>query len=220
MRRWPIIRRRGGRWMTWRRAAREQHHPSAVCRSAWSSEVAARGRGVHLRCGNADRLGGSVSAYERQAPADRVVQSWLDGQRAAAGDRRPGGYPARQVISMSGDGGFTHDDGRLHHAEPAWLPVKVIVLNNGTLGFVEMEMKATGSSIPGATCKNPDFAAMADAMGIKGIRVEQPQQLKAALARRCARRPGAGRCGERAAGARHAAEDHAVARRSTSACSW
>ena len=61
------------------------------------------------------------------------------------------------------------------------MPVKIILLNNGTLGFVEMEMKAGGFLDSGCDLKNPNFAAMAQAMGIKGIRVEKPQDLKAAL---------------------------------------
>ncbi len=55
------------------------------------------------------------------------------------------------------------------------------MLNNGTLGFVEMEMKASGFLDTGCDLKNPDFAAMANAMGIHGIRVEDPQQLEGAL---------------------------------------
>jgi pyruvate dehydrogenase (quinone) len=62
------------------------------------------------------------------------------------------------------------------------LPVKVIVLNNGTLGFVEMEMKAAGFLDVGCDLNNPNLAAMAEAMGIKGIRVEKPRHLEAALA--------------------------------------
>jgi pyruvate dehydrogenase (quinone) len=61
------------------------------------------------------------------------------------------------------------------------LNVKVIVFNNGTLGFIEMEMKASGFLDTGCELKNPNFAAMAQAMGIKGIRVEKPQDLRAAL---------------------------------------
>ena len=61
------------------------------------------------------------------------------------------------------------------------MPVKVIVLNNGTLGFVEMEMKAAGFPDVGCDLKNPNFAAMAEAMGVKGIRVEHPAELEAAL---------------------------------------
>ena len=57
------------------------------------------------------------------------------------------------------------------------LPVKVIVLNNGTLGFVEMEMKASGFLDTACDLKNPNFALMAEAMGVRGIRVEKPQEL-------------------------------------------
>ena len=60
--------------------------------------------------------------------------------------------------------------------------MKIVVLNNGTLGFVELEMKAGGFLDSGCDLKNPNFAAMAEAVGIKGIRVEKPQQLEAALA--------------------------------------
>jgi pyruvate dehydrogenase (quinone) len=61
------------------------------------------------------------------------------------------------------------------------LNVKVIVLNNGALGFIELEMKASGFLNTGTELKNPNFAAMAEAMGIKGIRVENPQDLRSAL---------------------------------------
>jgi pyruvate dehydrogenase (quinone) len=61
------------------------------------------------------------------------------------------------------------------------LPLKIIVLNNGTLGFVEMEMKAFGFLDANVDLQNPNFAAMAQAMGIKGVRVERPQDLHAAV---------------------------------------
>jgi pyruvate dehydrogenase (quinone) len=90
-------------------------------------------------------------------------------------------HPERQVISMSGDGGFTMMMGDLITLTQLGLPIKVIVLNNGTLGFVEMEMKASGFLDVGCELKNPDFAAMANAMGIKGIRVEKPSGVKAGV---------------------------------------
>ena len=90
-------------------------------------------------------------------------------------------YPERQVISMSGDGGFTMMMGDFITLVQMGLPVKVIVLNNGTLGFVEMEMKAGGFLDVGCDLKNPNFALMAEAMGIRGIRVEKPQDLEASL---------------------------------------
>jgi pyruvate dehydrogenase (quinone) len=90
-------------------------------------------------------------------------------------------YPGRQVISMSGDGGFTMMMGEFITLVQAKLPVKVIVLNNGTLGFVEIEMRASGFIDSGCDLVNPNFARMAEAMGVKGIRVEKPQELEGAL---------------------------------------
>jgi pyruvate dehydrogenase (quinone) len=90
-------------------------------------------------------------------------------------------YPQRQVISMSGDGGFTMMMGEFVTLLQTGLKVKVIVLNNGTLGFVELEQKANGFLDTGVELKNPNFADMAESMGIKGIRVEKPQELRAAL---------------------------------------
>ena len=60
------------------------------------------------------------------------------------------------------------------------LPVKVIIFNNGTLGFVEMEMKVAGYLQTGVDLVNPDFAAMARAMGVFSRRVEDPADLEAA----------------------------------------
>ena len=90
-------------------------------------------------------------------------------------------HKGRQVISMSGDGGFTMMMGDFISLSQLGLPVKVVVLNNGTLGFVELEMKASGFVDTAVDLKNPNFAAMAEAMGIKGIRVEDPQKLEGAL---------------------------------------
>jgi pyruvate dehydrogenase (quinone) len=91
-------------------------------------------------------------------------------------------YPQRQVISMSGDGGFSMMMGDFITLTQMGLPVKIIVFNNGTLGFVEMEMKASGFLDTGCDLKNPNFALMAEAIGVRGIRIEKPQELKAALA--------------------------------------
>jgi pyruvate dehydrogenase (quinone) len=90
-------------------------------------------------------------------------------------------FPDRQVISMSGDGGFTMMMGEFVTLLQADLPVKIVVLNNGTLGFVELEMKASGFLDVGCDLKNPNFAEMAQAMGIKGVRVESSQKLPAAV---------------------------------------
>jgi pyruvate dehydrogenase (quinone) len=114
----------------------------------------------------------------------RLIGSFNHGSMANAMLQAIGAQCAfrdRQVISMSGDGGFTMMMGEFVTLVQAGLKVKVIVLNNGTLGFVEMEMKANGFLDTGCDLKNPNFAAMAEAMGVKGIRVEQPQMLHRAL---------------------------------------
>jgi pyruvate dehydrogenase (quinone) len=90
-------------------------------------------------------------------------------------------FPQRQVISFSGDGGFAMMMGEFITLLQLKLPVKIILLNNGTLGFVELEMKAGGFLDTGCDLTNPNFAAMAQAVGIKGIRVEKPEYLYAAV---------------------------------------
>lgn len=88
-------------------------------------------------------------------------------------------FPYRQVIAMCGDGGFSMMMGEFITLQQHGLPVKIIVLNNGTLGFVELEMKASGFLDTGCDLKNPNFAAMATAMGMTGIRAEDPRELAA-----------------------------------------
>ena len=90
-------------------------------------------------------------------------------------------FPGRQVVSFSGDGGFTMLMGDLLTLVQQKLPVKVVVLNNGTLGFVEMEMKAAGFLDTGVELVNPDFAAMAGGAGLFAKRVEDPADLAGAL---------------------------------------
>ena len=114
----------------------------------------------------------------------RIIGSFNHGSMANAMLQAIGAqaaYPGRQVISMSGDGGFSMMMGDFISLIQLGLPVKVIVLNNGTLGFVEMEMKASGFLDTGCDLKNPNFALMADAVGVRGIRVEKPQELKGAI---------------------------------------
>src|SRR6202035_3440607 len=89
--------------------------------------------------------------------------------------------PGRQVISMSGDGGLALLLGELIPLRQQHLPVKVVVFNNGALAFVELEMKAAGIVTYGTDLDNPSFAALANSIGIQGIRVEQPNDLEAAL---------------------------------------
>jgi pyruvate dehydrogenase (quinone) len=114
----------------------------------------------------------------------RLIGSFNHGSMANAMPQAIGAqaaFPGRQVISLSGDGGFTMLMGDLLSLKQLKLPVKVIVLNNGSLGFVAMEMKAAGYLDTGTDLENPDFGAMAEAIGIKGIRVERPADLEGAI---------------------------------------
>jgi len=90
-------------------------------------------------------------------------------------------FPGRQVISLSGDGGFAMLMGDFITLTQQALPVKIVVFNNGSLGFVELEMKVAGFLETGVDLVNPDFAAMARAMGVFARRVEDPADLDGAL---------------------------------------
>jgi pyruvate dehydrogenase (quinone) len=116
----------------------------------------------------------------------RIVGSFNHGSMANAMLHAIGAqaaFPGRQVISMSGDGGFTMMMGEFVTLIQLGLPVKIIVLNNGTLGFVELEMKAGGFLDSECDLKNPNFADMANAMGILGVRVDRPDQLEEGISR-------------------------------------
>jgi pyruvate dehydrogenase (quinone) len=90
--------------------------------------------------------------------------------------------PKRQVISLSGDGGFTMLMGDFLSLAQLGPPVKVVVFNNGTLGFIELEQRATGFLDFGTSFKNPNFATMAEAVGIRGIRLEDPADVEPGIA--------------------------------------
>jgi pyruvate dehydrogenase (quinone) len=125
-----------------------------------------------------------AARYLRMNGRRRLIGSFNHGSMANAMLQAIGAqasHPGRQVISMSGDGGFAMMMGDFITLIQMGLPVKVIVLNNGTLGFVELEMKASGFLDTAVALKNPNFAAMAQGMGIKGIRVEDPLKLDGAL---------------------------------------
>jgi pyruvate dehydrogenase (quinone) len=126
-----------------------------------------------------------TARYLKMNGKRRLVGSFNHGSMANAmlqGLGAQAAFPQRQVISLSGDGGFTMMMGEFVTLLQTGLPLKIVVLNNGTLGFVELEMKASGFLDTDCDLKNPNFAAMAEAMGIKGIRVERPQDLRTAVA--------------------------------------
>jgi pyruvate dehydrogenase (quinone) len=114
----------------------------------------------------------------------RLLGSWVHGSMANAlsqGIGAQASQPDRQVIALCGDGGFAMLMGDFLTLRQHRLPLKVVVFNNGTLGFVELEMKAAGYLETGVALDNPDFAAMSRAAGIFAIRVEDPAELPGAI---------------------------------------
>jgi pyruvate dehydrogenase (quinone) len=91
-------------------------------------------------------------------------------------------FPGRQVVSLSGDGGFAMLMGDFLSLAQLHLPVKVVVFNNGALGFIELEQKSSGFLATGTDLENPNFAAMAEAVGIRGIRLEKPDDVESGIA--------------------------------------
>jgi pyruvate dehydrogenase (quinone) len=126
-----------------------------------------------------------AARYLKMNGRRRLLGSWVHGSMANAMPQALGvqaAQPGRQVVSMSGDGGFSMLMGDLITLTQEKLPVKVVVFNNGVLGFVALEMKAAGFVDFGTDLQNPDFAAMARAMGIHALRVEDPGDLPSAMA--------------------------------------
>lgn len=115
----------------------------------------------------------------------RLLGSFWHGSMANAMSQAIGAqatFPGRQVISLSGDGGFTMLMGDLLSLKQLQLPVKVVVFNNGALGFIELEQKSSGFLNAGTEFENPNFAAMAEAAGIRCIRLEDPADVEAGIA--------------------------------------
>jgi pyruvate dehydrogenase (quinone) len=115
----------------------------------------------------------------------RLLGSFWHGSMANAMPQAIGAqaaFPGRQVISLSGDGGFTMLMGDFLSLAQLGLPVKTVVFNNGSLGFIELEQKATGFLDTGTELKNPNFAAMAEAVGVRGIRLERPEDVETGVA--------------------------------------
>ncbi len=114
----------------------------------------------------------------------RLLGSFVHGSMANAMVQAIGAqaaYPGRQIVSLCGDGGFAMLMGDFITLSQQKLPVKIVIFNNGVLGFVDLEMKASGFLETGTDLQNPNFAKMAEAMGVLGIRVEQPGDIEAAL---------------------------------------
>jgi pyruvate dehydrogenase (quinone) len=114
----------------------------------------------------------------------RLLGSFSHGSMANALPQAIGvqaSHPGRQVITLSGDGGLAMLLGDLLTLRQLKLPVKLVVFNNSSLGFVELEMEAAGLVDYGTDLVNPNFAKLAESADLLGVRVEKPEELRAAL---------------------------------------
>src|SRR5207302_9904514 len=124
--------------------------------------------------------------YLRATAGRRILGSFSHGSMANALPQAIGAqtaYPNRQVISLSGDGGLAMLLGELLTIAQYQLPVKIVLFDNHRLGMVQLEQEAAGLPHYGVELKNPNFAALAEAVGLKGLRVEDPADVRPALAR-------------------------------------
>jgi pyruvate dehydrogenase (quinone) len=122
----------------------------------------------HLRANGKRR---TIISLTHGTMANAMPQA-LGAKRAAA---------HRQVIALSGDGGLSMLLGDLITAVQENIPIKVAVFNNGSLGFVELEMKVEGLLDAYTNLKNPDFARVAQAIGFHAQRVERAEELEGAV---------------------------------------
>jgi pyruvate dehydrogenase (quinone) len=118
-------------------------------------------------------------------PGRRFLGSFNHGSMANALPQAIGAQVAdrhRQVIALAGDGGFAMLMGDFLTLLQYDLPVKIVLFDNGSLGMVELEMLVAGLQPYQTRLKNPDFAAIARAAGMTGIRIEDPGDVRAGLA--------------------------------------
>src|ERR1039457_6274370 len=124
----------------------------------------------HLKGGTNRRLFGSFSWASMANAAPNAFGAQL-------------AYPGRQTIALCGDGGFTMLAlGDLLTQVQRKTPVVQIILNNESLDFVNIEMQEAGVVPFGVDFKNPNFAKVGEAMGAKGIRIEEPGDVREGLA--------------------------------------
>ncbi len=126
-----------------------------------------------------------AARYLRFNGRRRLIGSFWHGSMANALPQAIGAQctePDRQVVSLSGDGGIAMLLGEILTLRQLELPVKVIVFDNGSLGFVELEQKSAGFLEAGVDLTNPDFAAVAQSCGLLGLRAETPEQVRPMIA--------------------------------------
>lgn len=125
-----------------------------------------------------------AARYLRMNGKRRLLGSFTHGSMANALLQAIGvqaSHPGRQVITLSGDGGLSMMLGDLITLRQLNLPVKLVVFNNSSLSFVELEMKAAGIVDYGTDLQNPDFPRLAESAGIFAKRVKTAEEMEPAL---------------------------------------
>jgi pyruvate dehydrogenase (quinone) len=127
-----------------------------------------------------------AAQHLRMRRGQRVITSFNHGTMANAMPDAIGAqmaFPNRQVIAFCGDGGLSMLLGDLLTIVTEKLPIKIIVFNNSTLGMVRLEMMVGGYPFWGVENDNPDFSAIAKAIGFHAERVERRADLASAIKR-------------------------------------
>jgi len=125
-----------------------------------------------------------AARYLKMNGQRRLLGSFSHGSMANALPQAIGAqvsHPNRQVVTMSGDCGLAMLMGDLLTLRQLRLPIKIVVFNNGSLGFVELEMKAAGILDFATDLHNPNFAKMAEAADVLGLKAETPEQVRPML---------------------------------------
>jgi acetolactate synthase-1/2/3 large subunit len=92
--------------------------------------------------------------------------------------------PGRRVVVLVGDGGLSYAVGELATLVQQRLPVTVVVLNNSSLGWIRWYRRiAFGRGHEENDFAPTSYAAVGSAFGLESVRVEDPAELDAALAR-------------------------------------
>jgi pyruvate dehydrogenase (quinone) len=127
-----------------------------------------------------------LARFVRFREAQRLLGSFNLGSMANAMPQALGAqalYRDRQVIAFCGDGGLTMLLGDLATLVAHQLPVKLIVFDNNRLGMVKLEMEQAGLPEFGTVLHNPDLSAVAVSLGLTGIRINEPDELRPGLTR-------------------------------------
>lgn len=122
--------------------------------------------------------------YIQQTGSRTLLGSFNHGSMANAMPMAIGAalaHPDKQVIAFCGDGGLSMLLGDLSSIKQYNLPIKLVVFNNRALGMVKLEMEVAGLVDNETAMENPDFAKVAEAMGIHGMNIHEPAEVEDAL---------------------------------------